>query len=173
ADESGFLVADHSCGVRAYRPPTSWQPMILTPPLSVTTCLGGAATFSMTIVAPPSATYQWQRYGNGQAQNIPGATQPTLTLTNVSLEDAEWGYRCVVTSSCGVTTSPAAQLRICYANCDCSTTPPALNVNDFICFQSKFAAGDQAANCDRSTVPPVLNVNDFICFQSACAAGCP
>jgi hypothetical protein len=61
----------------------------------------------------------------------------------------------------------------CAANCDGSTTPPVLNVNDFICFQSRFAAGDPYANCDGSTTPPVLNVNDFICFQSQYAAGCP
>jgi hypothetical protein len=29
------------------------------------------------------------------------------------------------------------------------------------------------ANCDNSTTPPVLNVNDFICFQSKFVAGCP
>jgi hypothetical protein len=61
----------------------------------------------------------------------------------------------------------------CYANCDGSTTAPALNVNDFICFQQRFAAGDPYANCDGSTAPPVLNVNDFICFQTRFAAGCP
>jgi hypothetical protein len=61
----------------------------------------------------------------------------------------------------------------CYANCDGSTTPPILNVNDFICFQGKYAAGDPTANCDGSTTPPILNVNDFICFQGRYAAGCP
>ena len=60
----------------------------------------------------------------------------------------------------------------CYANCDNSTAAPVLNVNDFICFQVKFAAGDTYANCDNSTAAPVLNVNDFICFQSRFAAGC-
>ncbi|MFN0133934.1 MAG: GC-type dockerin domain-anchored protein [Phycisphaerales bacterium] len=60
----------------------------------------------------------------------------------------------------------------CYANCDNSTVAPILNVNDFICFQNAFAAGDPSANCDGSTTPPVLNVNDFICFQNAFAAGC-
>jgi hypothetical protein len=29
------------------------------------------------------------------------------------------------------------------------------------------------ANCDGSTAPPVLNINDFICFTSAFATGCP
>ena len=60
----------------------------------------------------------------------------------------------------------------CYANCDGSTIPPILNVNDFICFQQKYAAGDPYANCDGSTTTPVLNVNDFTCFMNAFAAGC-
>ena len=67
-------------------------------------------------------------------------------------------------SSCGAA---------CYANCDNSTASPILNVNDFICFQAKFAGGDSYANCDNSTSAPVLNINDFICFQSKFAAGCP
>jgi hypothetical protein len=61
----------------------------------------------------------------------------------------------------------------CYVNCDGSTTSPLLTINDFICFQSRFAAGDPYANCDHSTQAPVLNVNDFICFQTKFAAGCP
>jgi hypothetical protein len=60
----------------------------------------------------------------------------------------------------------------CYANCDGSTQPPILNVNDFICFSQRFAAGEPYANCDGSTQEPVLNVGDFVCFQSAFAAGC-
>lgn len=60
----------------------------------------------------------------------------------------------------------------CPGNCDDSTTIPALNVNDFLCFSNLFAAGDARANCDGSTSPPVLNVNDFACFVTAFAAGC-
>jgi hypothetical protein len=55
----------------------------------------------------------------------------------------------------------------CYADCDSNGT---LNVNDFICFQSAFAAATAYADCDHNSA---LNVNDFICFQSAFAAGCP
>jgi hypothetical protein len=61
----------------------------------------------------------------------------------------------------------------CYANCDGSSAAPVLNVNDFVCFQNSFAAGDSYANCDGSTTQPVLNVNDFVCFQARFAAGCP
>jgi hypothetical protein len=60
----------------------------------------------------------------------------------------------------------------CYANCDGSTAPPVLNVNDFSCFLNRFAAGDSFANCDGSTTPPILNVLDFLCFLNAFAAGC-
>jgi hypothetical protein len=72
--------------------------------------------------------------------------------------------------------------RSCPANCDLSTAPPILNVNDFVCFQAAFITAlglpterqiTHYANCDGSITPPVLNVNDFICFQTRFAAGCP
>jgi hypothetical protein len=71
---------------------------------------------------------------------------------------------------------------VCYANCDGSTTPPILNVEDFTCFINEFAQASTLppqqqvahyANCDESTTPPVLNVEDFSCFINAFAAGCP
>ena len=61
----------------------------------------------------------------------------------------------------------------CYPNCDASTTPPALNVNDFTCFLNAFAAASPYANCDNSTLSPTLNVIDFLCFLNGFAAGCP
>jgi hypothetical protein len=61
----------------------------------------------------------------------------------------------------------------CYANCDESTQPPALNILDFTCFLTKYAAGDPYANCDGSTQPPVLNVQDFSCFLTRYSQGCP
>ncbi len=60
----------------------------------------------------------------------------------------------------------------CYANCDLSTTPPVLNVNDFSCFLNKFVSGDSYANCDGSTAPPVLNINDFVCYLNLFTVGC-
>jgi hypothetical protein len=69
----------------------------------------------------------------------------------------------------------------CYANCDGSTTPPILNVEDFICFINRFADATQLpqsqqlvhyANCDGSTTAPILNVEDFICFINRFAQGC-
>ena len=60
----------------------------------------------------------------------------------------------------------------CYPNCDGSTQPPILNVSDFVCFQSAFAASAPYANCDQSTGTPALNVLDFVCFMQQFAAGC-
>lgn len=61
----------------------------------------------------------------------------------------------------------------CYANCDFSTAVPILNVNDFVCFTNRFAAGSPYANCDNSTFAPILNINDYVCFTNRYAAGCP
>ena len=60
----------------------------------------------------------------------------------------------------------------CYANCDGSSLPPILNVNDFQCFLNLYAVQDPRANCDNSSLPPVLNVNDFQCFLNKYAVGC-
>jgi hypothetical protein len=61
---------------------------------------------------------------------------------------------------------------VCYANCDGSTTVPALNVADFTCFLQRFSSGDPYANCDGSTASPVLNIADFTCFLQAFSLGC-
>ncbi|MFG0283488.1 MAG: SBBP repeat-containing protein [Phycisphaerales bacterium JB039] len=55
----------------------------------------------------------------------------------------------------------------CAADCDRSG---ALDLFDFLCFQSLFAAGDPGADCDESGA---LDVFDFLCFQDAFAACCP
>jgi hypothetical protein len=69
----------------------------------------------------------------------------------------------------------------CYPNCDHSTAPPILNVDDFTCFINNFAAAtalphaqqlEHYSNCDNSTIAPILNVDDFTCFINAFAAGC-
>jgi hypothetical protein len=69
----------------------------------------------------------------------------------------------------------------CYANCDQSTTPPILNVEDFACYINEFAQAQALthaqqvvhyANCDQSTTAPVLNVEDFSCFINMFATGC-
>jgi hypothetical protein len=85
---------------------------------------------------------------------------------------------CAITPNDGMFDGATVTLRMavgCYANCDASTVPPRLNVNDFSCFLNKFAAGDPSANCDQSVLPPILNINDFVCFANRYQSGigCP
>ncbi len=71
-----------------------------------------------------------------------------------------------------------AEIRpFCYADCDDSTSPkgknagpPVLDIDDFICFQTKFALGDYLyADCDLNGY---LEIDDFICFITKFAMGC-
>jgi hypothetical protein len=55
---------------------------------------------------------------------------------------------------------------VCPADCDASSS---LDIRDFVCFQTLFALGDDAADCDGDGA---LTIDDFLCFQSAYAAGC-
>ncbi|MFI4917556.1 MAG: GC-type dockerin domain-anchored protein [Phycisphaerales bacterium JB060] len=54
----------------------------------------------------------------------------------------------------------------CPADCDGNG---ALNLFDFLCFQSLFSAGLREADCDGNGE---LDLFDFLCFQSAFSAGC-
>jgi hypothetical protein len=58
----------------------------------------------------------------------------------------------------------------CYTNCDLSTAPPTLNINDFMCFMNAYARRDPFADC---TTDGVQNIADFQCFMTKFAAGCP
>jgi hypothetical protein len=117
--------------------------------------------------------------GAGITVNSVTFTDPTHITANISVSGAApaVGSTVTVTNPDGQSAASAGAILTvtasCYPNCDNSTTPPILNVNDFTCFLQRYAAGDPYANCDGSTQPPVLNVNDFTCFLQSYAAGCP
>jgi len=68
-------------------------PVITLQPVSTTNVLGGTASFNLTAVGIPPVTYQWRRINTV----IPGATNSTLTLTNLVATNAA-SYRAVVAS---------------------------------------------------------------------------
>jgi hypothetical protein len=117
--------------------------------------------------------YLWTRNGTVFRDTISAGLADAIPADTAAAGDI---IVCTITPSDGHVDGTPVVLRLevgCYANCDASTTAPRLNVNDFICFQTRFAAQDPGANCDGSTIAPILNVNDFICFQTRFAQGCP
>ncbi len=157
---------------------------------SQTACPTGSALYSIAASGGGPFAYQWQ------IQTSPGvwsaltaiptplpcggsasAANPAASSTTIQITPCpgifDYRIRAAVTNQCGQSVSNEAAYSVCYANCDCSTTAPVLNVLDFSCFLNRFAAGDPLANCDGSSTPPVLNVLDFSCFLNRFAAGCP
>lgn len=55
---------------------------------------------------------------------------------------------------------------LCFPDCDLSGS---LNIDDFVCFQTRYAVSDLKADC---TADGALTIDDFICFQTAFAVGC-
>jgi hypothetical protein len=145
-------------------------------------CQGSSATIGISPAGATPFTFRWWKLGSpstalsdGQTPTgsiISGAATATLMIGGLTPADAAQ-YYCVVSNSCGSANSNPVTLAFCYANCDCSTSPPILNANDFQCFLNRFAAANPSANCDGLTTPPILNANDFQCFLNAYATGCP
>jgi len=102
-----FLILGAGCLLMALRT-DAVTPTILSEPQSVTVNNASAAAF--TVVASNAAAYQWQFQGTN---NLPGATNATLSLDNVSSNQAG-SYTVVVTSSDNnsVTSTPPAMLTI-------------------------------------------------------------
>jgi uncharacterized repeat protein (TIGR03803 family) len=83
-------------------------PVITTQPASQTVPSGSAVTFSITAAGSPPLSYFWQR----NSTNVPGATLPALTLTNVQYPDSGSMFACTVSSPYGYTNSLIAILSV-------------------------------------------------------------
>jgi hypothetical protein len=82
-------------------------PMILGQPRAQVAPVGATVIFSVSAVASPPPTFQWQFNSN----NIPGATADTLLLSN--LRPNEFGaYRAMVSNPSGSVTSSNALLQL-------------------------------------------------------------
>ncbi|MBP6865888.1 MAG: immunoglobulin domain-containing protein [Candidatus Didemnitutus sp.] len=91
-------------------------PLIGSQPASRTVTLGSSTTLSVSAVGIPRVSYQWRKAG----VDLPGATQPTLTLTNLSAADAA-NYTVVVTNSAGSLESELATVSV-----DGTAVPPVI-----------------------------------------------
>ena len=82
---------------------------IMAQPTNQTVLVGGAAAFSVTATGTAPLTYQWSVNGTNI---IVGATNSTLTLTNVQLSQNGYSYSVLVANLYGSTNSGAATLTV-------------------------------------------------------------
>jgi hypothetical protein len=94
---------------------TGFPPVIMAQPTNQVVVYGGTASFSVTASGTMPLSYQW----NFNGTNISGATNATLTLTNVQLTDSG-NYMVVVTNLFGSATSSNAVLVV--------GIPPTINM---------------------------------------------
>lgn len=85
-------------------------PFITTQPADQAVAAGGTASFVVVAAGEPAPTYQWRK----NTVNIPGATSPVLTLSNISAGDAA-NYDVVITNALGSVASRAAALTLATA----------------------------------------------------------
>lgn len=86
---------------------TVLDPFIKTQPTNQLGHVGGSVTFTGAVAGTLPFYYQWQK----NSLPIPGANQPSLTITNVQQTDAG-AYTLVVTNRFGAATSVVAQLAV-------------------------------------------------------------
>ncbi|HSH16381.1 MAG TPA: immunoglobulin domain-containing protein, partial [Verrucomicrobiae bacterium] len=85
-------------------------PYFLLQPQPVVVAPGGSAQFTVSVAGGEGLTYQWQWNG----EDIPGATESTLTVPNVGESDLG-DYRVVVTSGSDTIISQSASLMLLIA----------------------------------------------------------
>ncbi|MCX5691453.1 MAG: immunoglobulin domain-containing protein, partial [Planctomycetota bacterium] len=82
-------------------------PSITQQPAPAIACTGSSASFTVAATGAAPFTYRWRKDGI----NVPGGTQQTLVLSNISAANAGV-YDCIVSNACGSATSTGASLRI-------------------------------------------------------------
>lgn len=109
-------VVTNDCGVEISQARTltvNTGPSITQQPIPLTRCAGNSnATFTVAATGTPAPTYRWQKNAqnlSNVAGQVSGATSASLTLIAVDANDAAT-YRCIITNSCGTSTSTDAVL---------------------------------------------------------------
>src|ERR1700744_3024454 len=82
-----------------------------TQPVTALDVVGSQVTFNASFTGTSPIYYQWQVIGGGVTNNISGATNATLTLTNLQLANTA-SYRLQASNTTGVAVSAASSLTV-------------------------------------------------------------
>jgi len=102
------------CGyaeIAVYGLPGSPQLTMNTLPVTAADVVGSQVTFTAAFTAASPLAYQWQKIIEAITNNIAGATNPTLTLTNLQLSDTA-SYQLRATNGHGVAVSSRSSLAV-------------------------------------------------------------
>jgi len=159
-------------------------PVITVQPTNQTIYVNGNTTFGITASGTPPLSYQW----SFNTTNIVGATNATLTLTNVQFSQTG-NYTVLVTNLYGSTNSANALLTVTLSPTNCDSAPSGLvdwwagegNANDIIGGGSgtvypgtSYAAGevgqafsfDGVSGCVMNTnMPPLTNIQNSFTME--------
>jgi hypothetical protein len=142
-----------SSGLAALIPASPGAPAVVIPPTSQTVMAGDTVTFSVTGRGTPAPAAQWY-FGSAE---YPGATNSTLTITNVSPTNAGT-YFVVFTNTNGYATSEVVTLTV--------TAPILASTGSFVLFgKATNSVLGLTTNPPKETV--LLNSNFFyscLCF---------
>ena len=115
-----------SCFLSAMTSPArTAMPIITVQPQSEVAIVSSNVEFQESAAGAPPLAYQWQFFGT----NFPNATNATLSLTNVTSDQAG-PYQVIVTNSVGSVTSDVAQLTV-YLTAAAELTLPTFSTNQF------------------------------------------
>ncbi|MFZ4575408.1 MAG: hypothetical protein ACOYN0_13495 [Phycisphaerales bacterium] len=153
------------------------------PPADVQVCTRGEVTLSVGWLGSNPATFQWQAEfpaGSGAWTDlsdgdlsrtfVEGAQTRFLTVgaqAGQTMNDfVQTDYRCIITNTCGSTTSSVGSIRLCIGDYDCSGSPDS---DDVIAFFADWDANIGAADVDASGG---VDGDDVILFFGRWDAGC-
>lgn len=137
------------------------QGVITAQPENRYSCDGQPATFSVAVDGPGAYTFQWRRNG----VDLPGETGPTLTISGATFDDAG-DYDCVVSDTCGSTTSFPAALSVCQIDLNCDTFVDFL---DYLEYLNRYDSLDPRADLNQDSF---IDFVDYLEFLNLYNAGC-
>jgi hypothetical protein len=149
--------------INALAPPASGPAQIVSSPASRTNTLGATVTFQVGATGALPLAYQWY-FTNA----LPGATNATLVLSNVSPANAG-GYYAVVTNSFGSDTSAVAFLTVTLAPSVLGFSPSFGIANDSVSISGLLFSN--VTSVSFNGVPAAYSVNSATSITATVPAG--